>query len=88
MIPPYHFYPAFRNCPRCGGGLATIEPVEPRSLRGPLARMGLTCFCGGCGARYRAFPGFPLAWVHWLGPAGRRFWWKKVRLQTTTPALA
>ena len=80
--PAFGFYPAFRPCPECRGLMLTATPVTRRFLKGPLQRMGITCYCVQCNTRYRATSRLAFVWVAWMGNLGRWIWW-----QTTTLGL-
>lgn len=82
-LPAYQFYPAARFCPSCRGRLATTVPVRRLFLKGPLQRMGLTCYCVSCNSRYRATSSLPFVWIAWLGPLGRWIWWQTTTLEVT-----
>ncbi len=83
---PFGFYPAQRLCPSCGGRLLTAIPVNRTFLRGPLQRMGVTCYCVACNRRYRAQSGLRYGWVGWMGPVGRWLWWQTTSLELTLEA--
>lgn len=83
-VAPYRFYPVGRFCPRCGERLVATAPVTREFMRPPLQRLGVTCLCMGCGARYRAFSFVRYVWLAWAGAAGRWLWWQTTRLESTT----
>lgn len=82
-LPAYGFYPAYRLCPSCGGRLLTAVPVGRTHLRGPLHRLGVTCYCVSCNRRYRAASRLRYEWVGWMGAFGRWLWWQATSLELT-----
>ena len=81
--PAFGFYPALRFCPSCGAQLLTATPVNRTFLKGPLQRLGITCYCVQCNRRYRATSRLKFAWVAWAGPVGRWLWWQTAGLEIT-----
>ncbi len=79
----FDFYPTHRKCPSCRNPLLTATRVTAAMVRGPLRRMGVTCYCVSCNRRYRAIGRLPYTAVGWLGPLGRRLWWLSVSLELT-----
>ena len=79
----FEFYPTHRKCPACRNLLLTATLVTARNTGGPLARMGVTCYCVSCNRRYRAASFLPYAALGWLGPLGRRLWWLTTSLELT-----
>ena len=79
----FQFYSTHRKCPACRNPLLTATLVTIRNTGGPLARMGVTCYCVSCNRRYRAASRLPYAAVAWAGLLGRRLWWLTVSLELT-----
>ena len=81
--PAFGFYPTYRLCSDCGGRLLTATPVNRTFLKGPLHRMGITCYCVSCNSRWRAKGTLRYGWVAWMGPFGRWLWWQFTALELT-----
>ena len=79
----FQFYSTHRKCLSCGNSLLTSTRLTRVTLSGPLQRMGVTCYCVHCNRRWRAVSRLPYTWVAWLGPFGRRIWWKSAALELT-----
>ena len=79
----FEFYLTHRKCLACRNPLLTATLVTVRNIGGPLARMGVTCYCVSCNRRYRAASHLPYAAIAWAGPLGRRLWWLTVSLELT-----
>ena len=82
-FPLFQFYPTFRSCPACRSRLLTATRAQASVLEGPLQRMGIPCYCVSCNRRYRAIGRLPYRLVGWMGPLGRRLWWRSASLELT-----
>lgn len=85
MRQAYGFHPCYRPCPACRGRLSSTTPLTRRQTQGLLHQLGFSCFCQGCGSRFRAVGRIRYSVLAWLGPTGRWLWWQFTRLEATTP---
>lgn len=79
----FQFYSVPRSCLACRSKLLTATKVSAQTLQGPLARMGITCYCISCNRRYRGTSRFPAPLLTVLGPLGRWLWWRTASLELT-----